>query len=108
MHTFPTDLFQLADVITRISDEFLVESEIHRNYNNYRTIMNSNNNNIKSLFAEARAIHFAMRNGAITYEEAKLRVQPILRRLNDHIELIAKQYKAKPRYIRFQDLGRNL
>lgn len=108
MHIFPTDSFLLADVITRISDEFLVESEIHRNYNNYRIMISTDNNNLRNLLAEARAIHFAMRNGAITYEEAKNRVQPILRRLNDHVGLIAKQYKTKPRYIRFQDLGRNL
>ncbi len=63
---------------------------------------------MRDLLAEARAVHLAMRYGQITYEQAKVRVQPILRRLNDHIELIAKQYKTKPRYIRFQDLGRNL
>ena len=108
IHIFSTDSFQLADVITQIPNEFLVESEIHRKYNNYRTIMNSDNNNIKDLLAEARAIHFAMRNGAITYEEAKLRVQPILRSVNDHIGRIAKGCKVKPKYIKFQDLGRNL
>jgi len=63
--------------------------------------------NIRELMAEARAIHFAMRQGQITYEQAKIRVQPILRDVNDHVGHIAKAYKVKPRYIKFQDLGRN-
>lgn len=70
--------------------------------------MNNKNNNFRNLFAQARAIHFAMRNGAITYEQAKHRVQPILQVINDHLGKIAKLHKVKPRYIKFQDLGRNL
>lgn len=70
--------------------------------------MKNENNNVRELLAEARAIHFAMRNGQLSYDQAKLRVQPILRGVNDHIASIAKPYKVKPRYIKFQDLGRNL
>lgn len=65
-------------------------------------------NNLKELLAEARACYLAMQHGAITYEQAKLRVQPILRRLNVHVGQIAKKHKVMPRYIKFQDLGRNL
>lgn len=70
--------------------------------------MNNENNGLRDLLAEARAIHFAMSHGQLTYDQAKLRVQPILRHLNDHVGLIAKRYKVKPKYIKFQDLGRNL
>ena len=70
--------------------------------------MSNENNDLKELLGEARAIHLAMRHGAITYTEAKNRVQPILRRVNDHVRRITNQYKTKPRHIRFQDLGRNL
>lgn len=70
--------------------------------------MNKHKMNIKDLLAQARAIHFAMRHGAITYQQAKTRVEPILRIVNNHIELIAKRYKRKSRLIKFQDLGRNL
>lgn len=108
MPLFFTNTFLRSEEIIRSINKFLVESQIHRNYNNYRSMMNNDNNRIKDLLAEARAIHFAMRNGAITYEEAKLRVQPILRSVNDHIGRIAKECKVKPKYIKFQDLGRNL
>lgn len=86
----------------------LIESEIQRKYNNYRSIMDDGNKNLRNLLAEARAIHLAMQHGAISYQQAKLRVQPTLRLLNDHIKLIAKRHKVKPRYIKFQDLGSNL
>lgn len=66
----------------------------------------NDNNNIKNLLAEARAIHFAMSHGQLTYEQAKLRVQPILRHVNAIVGLIAKEHKVKPKYIKFQDLGR--
>lgn len=78
-----------------------------RKYNNYRS-MCCDGINIQELLGEARAIHFAMSMGQITYEQAKTRVQPILRRVNDHVEHIAKACKVKPKYIKFQDLGRNL
>lgn len=88
-------------------DIALVESENQRNYNNYRSNMNSNID-LKKLLAEARAIHLAMGYGQLTYEQAKLRVQPILESINHYVELIAKQHKVKPRHVKFQDLGRNL
>jgi len=70
--------------------------------------MTNENNNMRELFAEARSIHYVMQHGVITYEQAKLRVQPILRLINDHVGRIAKECRVKPRFIRFQDLGRNL
>jgi len=70
--------------------------------------MNGENKNIRELLATARGIHKAMQYGAISYQEAKIRVQPILRSVNDHVVRIAKECKVKPNHIRFQDLGRNL
>lgn len=66
------------------------------------------NNNVRELLGEARAIHFAMRHGQISYNEAKLRVKPVLLRLNGVIDKIAARHKVKPKYIKFQDLGRNI
>lgn len=70
--------------------------------------MELSDKNLREQLGEARAIHLAMRHGAITYEQAKYRVKPILRRINTAVELIAKEYKVKPNYIKFQDLGSNL
>lgn len=63
---------------------------------------------LRELLGEARAIHFSMRHGAISYEQAKLRTKPLLLQINTAIELIAKKYKVKSRYISFQDLGNNI
>ena len=62
----------------------------------------------KELLAEARAIHFAMRNGAITYQQAKERTKPILQRLNAILAKIAKKHNRKPMVVRFHDLGTTL
>lgn len=70
--------------------------------------MKTKNKGSRELLGEAKAIHFAMRHGQITYEQAKLRVQPILRHVNAIVDLIAKEYNAKPKHIKFQDLGRSL
>ncbi len=70
--------------------------------------MSSEKNDLRELLAEARAIHFAMSHGQLTYEQAKLLTNPILRSVNDHVGRIAKEYRVKPKYIKFQDLGRNL
>lgn len=64
--------------------------------------------NLRELYATARAIHFAMRQGAISSQQAKQRTNPILNRINGSIKLIAKKYNKTPRYITFQDLGRAL
>lgn len=63
---------------------------------------------LRELFAEARAIHFAYQQEAITPQQAKDRSKPLLRRLNKAITLIAKKFNVKPKYISFQDLGHNL
>lgn len=70
--------------------------------------MDSRNENLRELYATARAIHFAMRQGAISSQQAKQHTNPILIRINASIKLIAKKYNKTPRYITFQDLGRNL
>lgn len=63
------------------------------------------NEDLRELLATARAIHFAYQHDAITLPQAKLRAKPILQRINASIELIAKEFKVKPKYITFQDLG---
>lgn len=63
---------------------------------------------LKELLATARAIYFAYQQGAITQKQAKERSEPILRRLNSTIKLIAQKFKMKPKYISFQDLGRGV
>ncbi len=63
---------------------------------------------LRELLGEARAIHFSMRYGAISYEQAKLRTKPLLLQINTAIELIAQKHKVKPSYISFQNLGNNI
>jgi len=56
--------------------------------------------------AEARAIHFAMHHGSITYEEAQVKVKPVLEILNRKNAKIAKRHGVTPRKFTFQSLGR--
>lgn len=63
---------------------------------------------LREKLGEARAIHYAMVHGAITYEEAKLRTKPILQQINSQIASISKKHKVHPRYITFYNLGFNL
>jgi len=60
---------------------------------------------LKDLLARARAIHFAMAHGKLSYMEAKDKTKPLLQEINAGIEVIAKKYKKKPKYIKFIDLG---
>ena len=99
-------ILQIANPMSYFS-KMIIEYIFHRNYNNYRSMV-TNNSFIKDQLSIACGIHKAMQYGAISYSEAKLRVQPILGLVNDHIRLIAKQHKVKPRYIKFQDLGREI
>lgn len=70
--------------------------------------MNNNEIDYKALLAEARAIHFAMQNRALTYEQAKERTKPILDIVNRRIKFRAKQQNVSPKLVKFQDLGRTL
>ena len=70
--------------------------------------MNNEKEDLRDLFAEARAIYLAMSHSLITYQQVKFRTKPTLKRINDTIELLAKEYKVKPKYITFQDLGVNI
>ena len=70
--------------------------------------MEIGNENLRDLFAEARAIYFAMLNDAITPQQAKSLTKPILRRINVFVAVIAKEYNVKPRFISFQDLGASI
>ena len=62
----------------------------------------------RELFAEARAIHLAMQNGAVAYERARELAQPLLTTINSRTRRIACKYGVAPKEIKFQDLGRNL
>jgi len=66
------------------------------------------NEDLRKLFAEARAIYFAMLQGAITSQKAKKLSKPILRHINATVVLIARKHNVKTRHITFQDLGVNL
>lgn len=70
--------------------------------------MKDKNIDTKQILAEARAIHFAMRNGAITYQEAKIRTKPYLACINGVFKSIGEKHKMKATVINFQDLGSNL
>ncbi len=63
---------------------------------------------LTEILAEARAIHFAMRNGALSYDEAKKRVEPMIERLNKAGKSIAKKYGRTYKKITFQNLGENI
>lgn len=65
-------------------------------------------NELTEILAQARGLHFAMRHKAITYEEAKKRVEPMLERLNKAGKQIAMKYGMKYKKITFQNLGENL
>jgi len=56
----------------------------------------------------ARSIHFAMLHGAISKEQARKRIDPLLTRLNRVGKRIAKKYKMPYRKITFANLGENL
>ena len=66
------------------------------------------NTSLKDLLAEARAIYFAMKNGALTYKEAKRRTEPLLGLLNTRNRQIARKFRVKAKEIRFSDLNRSL
>lgn len=70
--------------------------------------MNEINKDLRELLAEARAIHLAASYNAISYEEAKKRVEATLKRLNEEGERIAKEFGVKHKKITFQNLGVNL
>jgi len=65
-------------------------------------------NNLRELLAEARAIHSAMKYGALSYERAIVMTKPHLEVINKKIRKIARNYRVRPKEISFQDLGRGL
>ena len=64
--------------------------------------------NLRELLAEARAIHLAMRQGAMTYEQAKERTMPHLDTINKEAAKIARRYGQRPMKMRFSDLNRGI
>lgn len=64
--------------------------------------------NLRELMAEARAIHLAMRQGAMTYEQAKERTKPYLDVINKEAAKIARRYGQRPTKMRFSDLNRGI
>ncbi len=66
------------------------------------------NKNPKEILAKARAVHFAMHHGVISYEKAHELTDPLLREINDYIVKTAKKFDQRPKKLVFQDLGRTL
>lgn len=62
------------------------------------------NQRLDEILATARGIKFAMKNGALSYDEAKAKVMPMLEQLNRVGKEIAKKYKVKHKKIKFTDL----
>lgn len=62
------------------------------------------NHNLDSMLAEARAIRLALIHGAISYSDAKKKVEPLLKKANRLNKEIAKKYGRKYRRINFTDL----
>lgn len=69
--------------------------------------MHNTDKDLRTLLATARAIRFAAEQGAISYEEAKKRVEETLEKVNSVGERIARKYGRKHRRITFENLGRN-
>ncbi len=67
--------------------------------------MQNTSKKLDELLAEARAIRFAMEHKALSYKEAKKRVELILEKVNEAGERIAKKYGVKHRRITFKNLG---
>lgn len=67
-------------------------------------IVDNFNKPLTEILAEARAIRHAVQYGKINYEEAKAKVQPLLKQVNKIGRSIAKKYGRKYRDIKFADL----
>ena len=63
---------------------------------------------MKEILAEARAIHQAMKYGAMTYEQAKAMTMPHLDTINKEAAKIARRYGQRPMKMRFNDLNRGI
>jgi len=70
--------------------------------------MNTEKVNLKELLAEARAIHQAMKYGAMSYEKAKELTRPHLDTINKEAAKIARRYGQRPMKMRFNDLNRGI
>ena len=70
--------------------------------------MGNNKVNLRDLLAEARTIHFAMKQGAISYEKAKDMTKPYLNTINNEVRKLARQHGVQPKELKFQDLARGL
>lgn len=70
--------------------------------------MGYNKDNLRDLLAEARAIHLAMKHGALSYQKAKIMTKPYLNTINKEVRKMAHQYGVWPKEIRFSDLNRGI
>lgn len=64
----------------------------------------ADNKEVSDILAEAKAIKFAVLQGAISYEEAKNRANNLLILVNDVGEKIAQKYGRRYKKIKFSDL----
>ena len=70
--------------------------------------MSNDKIDLRELLAEARAIHLAMKHGALSYEKAKIMTKPYLDTINRASRKMARTYGVSPKLIRFSDLNRSL
>lgn len=70
--------------------------------------MDTDKVDLRELLAEARAIHLAMKHGALSYEQTKVMTKPHLDTINRASRKIARTYGVSPKLIRFSDLNRSL
>lgn len=66
----------------------------------------STNDNQKASdnLAKAKALKYAVAHKAISYEEAKIKAEALLQKVNEAGQKIAKKFGRKHRRIRFSDL----
>lgn len=67
--------------------------------------MNKNKYKLRELFAEARAIYFALLNNAVPKENGIQKIKIILAEINKQTSQIAKKHGVKHKDLTYKDLG---
>jgi hypothetical protein len=67
--------------------------------------MTKNKNKLRDLFAEARAIYYALLNGAVSKEKGIQKIEIILAEINKEASHIAKKHGVKHKDLTYKDLG---
>ncbi|MDE2026408.1 MAG: hypothetical protein KGJ07_07990 [Patescibacteria group bacterium] len=67
--------------------------------------MKNNKYKLRELFAEARAIYFALLNNAVSKEKGIQKIEIILAEINKETSHIAKKHGIKHKDLTYKDLG---